>query len=36
MKIGISSASYYPMETELAFEEIGKNSIQTSEIFFNK
>ena len=27
MKIGVSSASYYPLETELALEEIGKSGI---------
>ncbi len=35
MKIGISTASLYPLETELALEEIGKNSVKTTEIFFN-
>ena len=35
MKIGISTASYYPMETELALEEIGKSGVKTTEIFFN-
>lgn len=35
MNIGISTASYYPLETELALEEIGKSGIKTTEIFFN-
>ena len=35
MNIGVSTASYYPLETELALEEIGKASIKHSEIFFN-
>lgn len=35
MKIGVSTASYYPLETELALEEIGKSGITTTEIFFN-
>ncbi len=35
MKIGVSTASYYPLETEVALEEIGKSGIKTTEIFFN-
>ncbi len=35
MNIGISTASFYPLETELALEKIGKASVKTTEIFFN-
>lgn len=35
MKLGISTASLYPLETELALEEIGKSGVKTTEIFFN-
>ncbi len=35
MNLGISTASLYPLETECALEEIGKNGIKTTEIFFN-
>ena len=35
MNIGVSTASYYPLETEVAFEKIGKAGIKHSEIFFN-
>ena len=35
MKLGISTASFYPLETELALEEIGKSGVKTTEIFFN-
>ena len=35
MKLGVSSACYYPLETELALEEIGKSGITETEIFFN-
>ncbi len=35
MDLGISTASLYPMETEVALEEIGKRGIKTTEIFFN-
>lgn len=35
MKFGVSSSCFYPLETEKAFEEIGKMGIQTAEIFFN-
>lgn len=35
MNIGVSTASFYPLETELALEEIGKSGIKNTEIFFN-
>ena len=35
MNIGVSTASFYPLETEIALEEIGKSGIKTAEIFFN-
>lgn len=35
MKIGISTASLYPLETEKALEFLGKNGIPVTEIFFN-
>lgn len=35
MNIGVSTASYYPLETELALQEIGKSGIKTTEVFFN-
>lgn len=35
MKIGVSTASLYPLETELALSEIGKSGVKTTEIFFN-
>ncbi|MBQ6826013.1 MAG: sugar phosphate isomerase/epimerase [Clostridia bacterium] len=35
MNIGVSTASFYPLETELALEEIGKSGVQNTEIFFN-
>ena len=35
MKLGVSTASYYPLETELALEQIGKSGIKNTEIFFN-
>ncbi|MBR7132508.1 MAG: sugar phosphate isomerase/epimerase [Clostridia bacterium] len=35
MKLGISTACYYPLETELALEEIGASGIKNTEIFFN-
>ena len=35
MNIGISTASFYPLETELALEEIGKAGVKNTEIFFN-
>lgn len=35
MNIGVSTASFYPLETEIALEKIGKSDIKTAEIFFN-
>lgn len=35
MKIGVSTASLYPLETEVALETIGKAGVKYSEIFFN-
>ena len=35
MKIGISTASLYPMETEKALEFLGVNGIPVTEVFFN-
>ena len=35
MNLGVSTASFYPLETELALEEIGKAGIKNTEIFFN-
>ncbi len=35
MNIGISTASFYPLETEIALEQIGKSGVTTTEIFFN-
>ena len=35
MKIGVSTACFYPLETELSLEKIGELGIDTSEIFFN-
>lgn len=35
MNLGISTASLYPLETELALEEVGKAGIKNTEIFFN-
>ncbi len=35
MNIGVSTSCFYPLETELSFEEIGKAGVKTSEIFFN-
>ena len=35
ISLGISTASLYPMETEKALEELGKNGIKNTEIFFN-
>lgn len=35
MLLGISSASYYPLETESALAEIGKSGATVAEIFFN-
>ena len=35
MNIGVSTASFYPLETEEALKEIGKSGVKTTEIFFN-
>lgn len=35
MKLGVSTASYYPLETELALDKIGKSGIKNTEVFFN-
>jgi sugar phosphate isomerase/epimerase len=35
INLGISSACFYPLETEASLELIGKNGIKTTEIFFN-
>ena len=35
MNIGVSTSCFYPLETELALQEIGKAGIHTAEIFFN-
>ena len=35
MNIGISTSCFYPLETEVALEEIGKSGVKTTEIFFN-
>ena len=35
MKIGISTACFYPLETEEALKELGRAKIGTTEIFFN-
>lgn len=35
MRIGVSTACYYPLETELSLKEVGKAGIDTTEIFFN-
>jgi len=35
MQIGISTASFYPLETELALEEVGRLGCDTTEVFFN-
>ena len=35
MNLGISTASLYPLQTELALEEIGRAGIKNTEIFFN-
>ena len=35
MKLGVSTASFYPLETEIALEQIGKMGIKNTEIFFN-
>lgn len=35
MNIGVSTSCFYPLETELSLEKIGKAGIPTAEIFFN-
>ena len=35
MNLGISTASFYPLETELALEIIGKAGVKNTELFFN-
>lgn len=35
MNLGISTACLYPLETELALEEVGKAGVKNTEIFFN-
>ncbi len=35
MKLGVSTSCFYPLETELSLEEIGKAGIKNTEIFFN-
>ncbi len=35
MRLGISSASLYPMNTEEALKFLGENGVKTTEIFFN-
>ncbi len=35
MDIGISTACYYPLETELSLEEVGKLGARVTEVFFN-
>lgn len=35
MKIGVSTASFYPLETELSLEEVGKHGVKLTELFFN-
>ena len=35
MNIGVSTSCFYPLETELALQEIGKVGVPFSEIFFN-
>ena len=35
MKLGVSTASLYPLETELALREIGEAGVKLTEIFFN-
>ena len=35
MSIGISTACFYPLETELAAEYLAKNKIPCTEVFFN-
>lgn len=35
IKLGVSTASFYPLETENALKEIGEYGIKTTEVFFN-
>ena len=35
MKIGVSTSCFYPVETEIALEEIGKAGVKVTEVFFN-
>ena len=35
IEFGISSACFYPLETEKALELMGKNGVKNAEIFFN-
>lgn len=35
MNLGISTSCFYPLETEVSLETIGKNGVKTAEIFFN-
>ena len=35
MDLGVSTACYYPLETEQALENLGKAGVKTAEIFFN-
>ena len=35
MKLGVSTASLYPLETEKALDSLGENGVEVTEIFFN-
>lgn len=35
MEIGVSTSCFYPLETELSLENLGKAGVKTAEIFFN-
>lgn len=35
MNLGISTSCYYPLETEISLEKLGKSGIKNAEIFFN-
>ncbi|MBQ7725984.1 MAG: sugar phosphate isomerase/epimerase, partial [Clostridia bacterium] len=35
MEIGVSTSCFYPLETEIALENLGKAGVKTTEIFFN-
>ncbi len=35
MKLGVSTACFYPLETELSLEKLGKAGVKHTEIFFN-